>query len=105
MLHPLAAEVVDHQRAAVALQLQRGLADAGRGVDVTSSCAMVSSPPATIVGRRMRTQRLSICRWSSRPLPGSSGTSSWFTGSNSRMISPSTPMARGIQIVVAEGGR
>ena len=31
--HPLAAEVVDHQRAAVALQLQRRLADAGRGVD------------------------------------------------------------------------
>ncbi len=30
--HPLAAEIVDHQRAAVALQLQRRLADAGRGV-------------------------------------------------------------------------
>ncbi len=28
--HPLAAEVVDHQRAAVALELQRGFADAGR---------------------------------------------------------------------------
>ncbi len=50
----------------------------------TSSEAMVSSPPATIVGRRMRTQRLSICRWSQRPLPGSSGSSTWFTGSNSR---------------------
>ena len=31
-LHPLAAEVVDHQRAAIALHLQRRLADAGRRV-------------------------------------------------------------------------
>ena len=66
---------------------------------------MVSSPPAMIVGRRMRTQRLSIFRWSSRPVAGSAAAaSSWFTGSKRRMISPSTPIARGIQISLAEGG-
>ena len=67
-------------------------------LSVTSRLSIVNSPPTTIVGRRMRTQRLSILRWSMQARRCSQRRFFVVAGVEQRMISPSTPIARGIQM-------
>ena len=98
---PLAAEIVDHQRAAVALHLQRRFADARLLVDgdfqafhrqfaADDDRGPADAHPAMVdllVGDDP------LASW-----PG--GSSSWQLGSKRRMISPHTLIARGIQMLV-----
>ena len=98
--HPLPAEVVDHQRAAIALQLHRRFADAGRSV--ARHFQVVHRQFAADDDRRPADADpalvdLAVVEQAAALL--SSGASSWLLGSNRRMISPSTPRPAGSRCI------